>query len=123
MKRRPALLNSSTISLDLRWKKGLVDHLLHFEAAFQHIVSWYSELKRPIAVAFENFLCAKDGKVMCLFRSLPTSKVNIIDDLMTKDSIKSADANKRLLDPQSQKTVNGSHSKPYFVAKVSSPSL
>ncbi|KAF5205376.1 Gag-pol polyprotein [Thalictrum thalictroides] len=99
--------------------EDISDYLSKFESAFQHVLLRCSESKRETAVALKAFLSVEDVKVMCLFRSLPSSMENIIDNLSTKENIKYADVYKRLLDLSSQKFANSLNqkSKAYFISK------
>ncbi|KAI1000253.1 hypothetical protein K3495_g7950 [Podosphaera aphanis] len=110
--------------LALKMEEGeyITDHLSRFETSFQHLHSRCCESVRPEAKALKTFLSVEEVKIMCLFRSLPSSLENVIDNLSTKDNIKNADVNKRLLDLHSTKLPinNSSSSKAYFTTKDNS---
>ena len=78
---------------ELKMEEGedISDYLSKFESAFQHVLLRFSELKCGTAIALKAFLSVEDVKVMCLFRSLPSSMENIIDNLSTKKNVKYAD--------------------------------
>ncbi|KAI0991550.1 hypothetical protein K3495_g16637 [Podosphaera aphanis] len=53
---------------------------------------------------------------MCLFRSLPSSFDNVVDNLSTKDNLTYEDAHSHLLDILKKKELQKSESKAYFTA-------
>ena len=83
---------SATIYLDLKH--------------YFYVYSRCSESSRPEATALKDFLSVEEVKVMCLFLSLPPSMENIIDNLSTKENVKFADVNKRLLDLSATKITS-----------------
>ncbi|KAI0993000.1 hypothetical protein K3495_g15184, partial [Podosphaera aphanis] len=101
---------TSTIQLfkefcDLKMEEGesISNHISRFETAYAHIYSRCANSSRPEAVALRSFLSVDQVKVMYLFLSLPPSFNNIIDNLTTKENLRFADANRRLLDLNSVK--------------------
>ena len=106
--------------LDLKMDEGdsITDHLSRFETSFSHIFSRCSESSRQEAIALKNFLSVEEVKVMCLFRSLPPSLDNVVDNLSTKDHLTYSIVNKRLLDLQhSRYAIDNSSSKAYAIGK------
>ncbi|KAI0999498.1 hypothetical protein K3495_g8700 [Podosphaera aphanis] len=96
---------TSTIQLfkefsELKMEEGqpVTEHISRFEMAYAHIYSRFAISSRPEAVALRSFLSVEQVKVMYLFLSLPPWFNNIIDNPTTKDSLKCADVNRRLLD-------------------------
>ena len=98
--------------LDLKMDEGdsITDHLSRFETSFSHIFSRCSESSRQEAIALKNFLSVEEVKVMCLFRSLPPSLDNVVDNLSTKDHLTYSIVNKRLLDLQHSRYANDNSS-------------
>ena len=86
------------IQLKMDEGEPIGDLISRFETLFSHVYSRCSESSRPEATALKDFLSVEEVKVMCLFLSLPPSMENIIDNLSTKENVKFADVNKRLLD-------------------------
>ncbi|KHJ35040.1 hypothetical protein EV44_g1498 [Erysiphe necator] len=113
---------TSTIQLfkefsELKMAEGdsISHHITQFETAYSHIYSRCSGSTRPEAIALRNFLSVEQVKVMYLFLSLPASYNNIIDNLTTKETLRFADVNRRLLDLNSIKPLDvPSSSKAYF---------
>jgi hypothetical protein len=90
--------------LDLEMEDGdaISDHLSKFETTYQHILSRCYESKRAEAKALNSFLSIEEVKVMCLFRSLPPSLENVVDNISTKENLHFSDVNKRPLDLHSK---------------------
>ena len=111
-------LFNSFLELKMEEDNSISDHLSAFETSFTHIHSRSSESSRPEAIALKNFLAVEEVKIMCLFRSLPLSLNNVVDNLSTKDNLKYSDVHKRLMDLQSNRLSNVNHSsKAYFAGK------
>lgn len=96
---------TSTLALfseffDMKMNEGadLSSHLSNFEIAYQHILSRCNQSKRTEAKALKDFLSVEEVRIMCLFRSLPSSFANIIDNLSTKDHLSYDDINAHLQD-------------------------
>ncbi|KAI0992821.1 hypothetical protein K3495_g15363 [Podosphaera aphanis] len=92
---------------------SISDHLSRFETSFSHIFSRCSESSRQEAIALKNFLSVEEVKIMCLFRSLPSSLSNIVDNLSTKDHLTYSIVNKRLLDLQQNRHSSDNSSTAY----------
>ena len=111
-------LNLFTSFLELKMNEGdnLSHHLSSFDTSFQHILSRCTQSKRPEAKALKEFLSVEEVRTMCLFRSLPPSMENIVDNLSTKQSLQYADVQAHLLDLQTKKSLinSNSSSKAYF---------
>ena len=78
--------------------ESISQHISQFESAYAHVYLRCSNSSRPEAIALRSFLTVEQVKVMYLFLSLPASFNNIIDNLSTKEELKFADVNRRLLD-------------------------
>ncbi|KAI0994197.1 hypothetical protein K3495_g13985, partial [Podosphaera aphanis] len=114
-------LNLFTSFLDLKMDEGddLSTYLSNFDTAFQHISSRCTQSKRPEAKALKEFLSVEQVRIMCLFRSLPRSMDNVIDNLSTKIDLTYPDVSAHLADLWTQKTLS-THRSPstaYFTAK------
>lgn len=110
-------LNLFTNFLDPKMNDGddLSTHLSNFDTSFQHIISRCSQSKRPESKALKDFLSVEQVRTMCLFRSLPPSMENVVDNLSTKDGLKYADISAHLFDLISKKTSSiPPPSKAYF---------
>ena len=117
-------LNLFTSFLDLKMNDGddLSNHISIFDTSFQHILSRCAQSKRPEAKGLKDFLAVEEVRIMCLFRSLPSSMENIVDNLSTKENPKYADVSAHLLDLISKKaSTNNSTSKAYFVGNDDLP--
>ena len=114
---RKSALNIFTSFLDLKMNDGddLSVYLSNFDNSIQHIVSRCARSKRPECKALKDFLSIEEVRTMCLFRSLPSSMKNIVDDLSIKDGLKYAETSANLLDIIPERTlVNIPSSKAYF---------
>lgn len=101
--------------------ESVSDYISRFETLFSHVFSRCSESSRPEAIALKNFLTVEEVKVMCFFLSLPSSMDNIIDNLTTKDNLKYADVQKRLLDLNLNKSVPDTFSNKAYLAGPNEP--
>jgi hypothetical protein len=107
--------------LDLKMEDGspISDHISKYESSYQHILSRCAGSKRAEAKALHGFLAIEEVKIMCLFRSLPQSLENVVDNLSTKESLKYANVNKRLMDLQTTRSIaSSSTSSKAYTAKT-----
>lgn len=90
------------------------NHIILFKTAYFHIYIRCSG-STPEAIVLQNFLSVEQVKVMDLFLSLPPSYNNMIDNLTTKEDLRFANVNRRLLDMNSSKlNGNSTSSKAHF---------
>lgn len=94
--------------VDLKMEEGdwITDYISNFEATYSHVFSRCSESSKEEARHLKNFLASDSVKTMSFLRTLPHFFENVVDNLMSKDNVTSADVNKRLLDIQSKKSFN-----------------
>ncbi|KAI0991728.1 hypothetical protein K3495_g16459, partial [Podosphaera aphanis] len=106
------------IQLKMDEGESVSDHISRFETSFEHLYSRCCISSRPEAAALRVFLSVEEVKIMCLFLSFPPSFENVIDNLSTKENLRYADVNNRLLDLSSNKSSTSpsaaSSSKAYF---------
>jgi hypothetical protein len=67
---------------------AISDHLSKYEVLYQYIFSRCYESKCAEAIALYSFLSIEEIKVIWLFRSLPSSLENVLDNISTKENIK-----------------------------------
>ncbi|KAI1004681.1 hypothetical protein K3495_g3533 [Podosphaera aphanis] len=97
---------------------SIAGHVSSYEISLEHLSARCSESKRPDAIALRSLLSV-EVKIMSLFLFLPASYENIIDNLSTKEQLRYADINNRLLDWSTNKSSTmSSSSKAYAMAET-----